>query len=130
MKEVRYYEAEDGTKFEDEGKCRKYEILCRLRKNEKDFSVFRSDGSPYPFVRDDELTNPEYVFYIKANTESAFDVIVDWFYYFGVPCPFENEWAEDCICDLYGYLTIEKSEGWTNINELHNELSKALEKMG
>lgn len=130
MTEVIYYVADDGTRFEDEGKCRRYEILCQLRENEKDFSVFRSDGSPCDFANGDELVDPECVFYIKANTESAIRAIVDWFYYFGVYCPYEDRWTENSICDLYGYLIAEGHEGWTNINQMYNELSTALEKMG
>lgn len=130
MTEVIYYIADDGTKFEDEGECRRYEILCLLRENEKDFAVFRSDSTHFPYEKCNELADPEYVFYIKANTERAVEAIREWFDYFGVRCPFEDKWAEECMCDLWGYVKLNGYTEWTNINEEHNNLSIMLEKMG
>lgn len=127
MKEVRYYEADDGTKFDDEGECRRYEIFVALKSNEKDFSVYDYDQTKINFCVDEELEAPDQVFYIKVDTELAVYALIDWFDFCGVRHPFEYRYPERCIGHWMYDENRRYENCWVRIEEIHDRIHNILD---
>ena len=127
MKEIRYFEAEDGTKFDNEGECRRYEIFLELKNNEKDFSVYYYDQTKFSFCFDGELAAPDNVFYIKVNTEDAVCALIEWFDFFGVRHPFEYRYPNRCIGHWMYDENRKYEDCWVRIEEVHERIHNILD---
>jgi hypothetical protein len=132
MKEICYYEADDGTKFDNEGECRRYEIFVALKSNEKDFSVYYYDQTKINFCVDDaeKLETPDNVFYIKVDTESAVCALIEWFDFFGVRHPFEYRYPERCIGHWIYDENRRYEDCWVKIEEVHDRIHNILDNFG
>lgn len=125
MKEIIYYEAYDGTRFEDAGECADYEHKIKLNQYKNDFKIFNSNREELDF--NNENVTQDDVFYIIIKSPAAADTISDWFEYYGAENPFENcggwrsavgTWAYKD--DYYG------SEGWYKIESELDRLQELL----
>ena len=127
MKEVCYYEADDGTKFDNEEECRRYEIFLELKNNEKDFSVYYYDQTKISFCLDGELESPDDVFFIKVDTESAVCALIEWFDFFGVRHPFEYRYPNRCIGHWMYDESRKYEDCWVRIEEIHERIHSILD---
>ena len=127
MKEIRYFEAEDGTRFENESECRMYELLKLLEANKKDFDVYYYDQTRITFDWKAELQIPDDVFFIKVDTESAVCALIEWFDYFGVRHPFEYRYPERCIGHWMYDENRRYEDCWVRIEEVHERIHNILD---
>ena len=127
MKEICYYEADDGTKFDNEEECRRYEIFLELKNNEKDFSVYYYDQTKNSFCLDGELEAPDDVFFIKVDTESAVCALIEWFDFFGVRHPVEYRYPNRCIGHWMYDENRRYEDCWVRIEEVHERIHSILD---
>lgn len=128
MKEVRYFEAEDGTQFEYESECRLYELLKQLEANKKDFDVYYYDQTRIIFDWKAELQAPDDVFFIKVDTDLAVCALVEWFDYFGVRHPFEDRHPNRCIGHWMYDESRQYDDCWVRLEEVHERIHSLLDK--
>ena len=117
MKEIRFWQADDGTKFDDEYECIEYERKTIL-KNHKDDFVFLDCNREAISIEDAKTDNICYI--IVKNQKYAYD-IGSWFESDGCPDPF------------YGfYPNVEGTWVWGDILEMGDEwvhLESEIEKL-
>jgi hypothetical protein len=65
MEKMVYFIAEDGTQFEDEWECERYEERLHIKEVFESFSCYDGDGCPLD--TDDENFNPDDVCYILVK---------------------------------------------------------------
>lgn len=102
MKEIRYYEAEDGTRFEDEDDCIIYEnelIFNELRKNNK-IMILKKDLSVI-----EEIGDLQYWYHIFAKDNETINIINDVMEALDLYRPFYDsdevyKVKENCYCVL------------------------------
>ena len=92
MKEIHYYLAEDGTKFDDRWDCMRYERQKQLEECKDDFQFFDYDRRPIAL----EDATTENVYYIVVNTNRAAEVVGNWFTDDCCVDPFDG-FYEECI---------------------------------
>ena len=91
MKEVRYWVAEDGTRFNDYFDCYQYERKTELRKFKNDFIFFDVDCRLLSIDR----ANTDNIEYIIVKTIECAEMLNEWFEEDGVTSPFENRPNEE-----------------------------------
>ena len=127
MKEIRYYEANDGTQFEHESDCREYELAQELLKNEKDFKIYNYNQEKLSFVSNGILQAPDLVFYIEVKTEKAVCALIEWFEWFDVRCPFECRYPNHCIGHWMYDENRRYEDCWVRIEEVHDRIHSILD---
>ena len=91
MTEVKYWVAEDETKFNDYWDCYQYERKTELRKFKNDFTFFDVHCKPLSIDR----ANTDNIEYIIVKTIECTEMLNDWFEEDGVVSPFENRPKEE-----------------------------------
>ena len=86
MREVFYYESEDGKKFDNYWDCKNYERNQFLQKSNSDFKFFDEDGNPIGI----EQADTSKVNCIVIKTRDAADVVERWFEDDSWDSPFEG----------------------------------------
>ena len=120
MTEIRYWIAEDGTKFEDEWECIEYERKIKLEKYKDDFVFLDHRKDIIPI---EEVTTAEVIYIIVKNDRCA-ETIGEWFTSDACVDPFEGVY-EHCVGTwVYGEV-IDKGDEWIKL-ELEIEKLKTL----
>ena len=123
MKTIIYYLADDGTRFDDEYKCRDYERAEHLKKYSDHFSFYDKNRKEINF--NDEFDGED-VFYVKVNDAIGAEIVSDYWEEVGMENPIWGEvyndprhlgvWGYDC-CGI---------GGWTNISNLLDDIKSEL----
>ena len=122
MKEVCYYVADDGKKFDDRWECIAYERQKQLEECEDEFVFFDYYKRKLPI----EYATAEKVCYIIIKTNRAAEVVGDWFNDDGCIDPFDG-FYEKCIGTWAYGEEIDKGDGWFKL-ELEIEKLQTLYK--
>lgn len=123
MREICYYEANDGKRFDDRWDCIQYERQKQLEECKDEFIFFDDHREKLAF----EDATTENVIYIIIKTDRAAEVVGHWF-------------RDDCCVDPFGGLykncvgtwvygeIIDKGDDWfkleTEIKNLQNLLEE------
>ena len=111
MREVKYYLADDGTKFENEKECVQYESQQKLKEHINDFQFFDRNKNPIPIEEADEMK----VDIIVINTPAAATYVGEWFEDRGCYNPFcDCEFEHEVGTWVYGD-TIDRGDDWFKI---------------
>lgn len=86
MQEVRYWLADDGTKFEEEWDCVQYERQTKLKECNNDFVFYDYHKRVIPI----EEASTDRVCYILIKTPAAADYVGEWFESDSCDNPFEG----------------------------------------
>ena len=81
------YIADDGTTFEDENECYKYERGLMLKKCERNIHMWDYNFQPISITGPQALDN---VFYITCDTADAVKIISNWFEDMRCSSPFDG----------------------------------------
>lgn len=126
MKEVCYYVAEDGKRFNDRWDCIEYERQKQLEECKDEFVLL--DYHKEKISLKDATT--EKVCYIIIKTDRAAEVVGEWFSDDSCIDPFDGIYKECVGTWVYGE-EIDKGDGWykleleiEQLQTLHNELNK------
>lgn len=123
MKEIIYYEAYDGTRFEDAGECADYEQKSKLNQYKNEFKIFNYNREELDF--NDENVTQDDVFYIIIKSPAAADTISDWFEYYGAGNPFGDCGWRDVV-GTWAYDDSYETEGWYKVEKKLDELQTIL----
>jgi hypothetical protein len=125
MKEICYYEADDGKRFDDRWDCIAYERQKQLEECKDEF-VFLN-------YRKEKLTlknaTTENVVYIIIKTERAARVIGDWFDDDGCIDPFDGIYEECVGTWVYSGVLNEGSDEWLKLELEIEQLKTLLEEL-
>ena len=117
MKEVKYWEAEDGTKFETYWECHQYERNIKLQKFKNDFIFFDESRKP---LNINEI-NTANVNYLIVKTIECAKNLEEWFEETGLENPFEIRPDKEKI----GTFRWEDSAGeWRRVEDELAELDR------
>ena len=110
MTEIRYWVAEDGTKFDDEWECAQYERKIKLEKYKDDFVFLDHRKDTIPI---EEVTTSEVIYIIVKNDRCA-EAIGEWFISDECADPFDGVY-EQCVGTwVYGEV-IDRSDEWIKL---------------
>ena len=124
MKEVRYYVAEDGKKFEDKYECLDYERQKMLEKVCDEFIFL--DYHKNPIATEDARTDD--VNYIVIKTDRAAEVVGKWFDSDGCLDPFDGVY-EQCVGTwAYGDI-FDKDDEWIKLELAVEQLQTLIEEL-
>ena len=110
MKEVCYYIADDGKRFDDRWNCIAYERRINLEKHKDEFQFFNYRKEPIPI---EEATTDEVV-YIVVKSESCAEAIGDWFNSDSCEDPFDGVYCECVGTWVYGDV-IDRGDEWLKL---------------
>ena len=111
MKKVCYYVADDGTKFDDEYKCIRYERKKKLEKCKDEFVLY-DEGKNIIFP---EEANVEQICVIVIKTPLAAECVGEWFEDKGYYSPFCGcEFGYEVGTWVYGEL-VEMGDEWVKL---------------
>ena len=110
MKEICYYVADDGKKFDDRWECIEYERRKALEAHKDEFQFFNFRKEPIPV----EEATTENVTYIVVKSESCTEVIGDWFKNDGCEDPFDGAYCECVGTWVYGDV-IDRGDEWVKL---------------
>ena len=124
MQEVRYWLANDGTKFDDEYDCIRYERKKKLEDYKDDF-VFYDEQKNIIFP---EEANADQIFIVVIKTPDAAKSVGEWFEDDGCYSPFDGcEIGHEVGTWVYGDL-LEMGDEWikleSEIERLQNFLAE------
>jgi hypothetical protein len=123
MIEIRYWVAEDGTRFDDEYDCIQYERKKKLEEYKDDF-VFYDEQLNIIFP---EEANTEQVCIIVVKTHSVSEYIGEWFEYDGCENPFCGcEFGRQVGTWVYGDIINEGNE-WIKLEDKIEKLQNLIE---
>lgn len=115
-----YYIADDGTTFEDEDECYKYERDLVLKKCERDIHMWDCNFQPISITDPQALDK---VFYLTCDTVDAVDIMSDWFEDMHCSSPFNG-------CIDYSYATSRhyyyQDNKWHEADELIEKVRKMI----
>lgn len=110
MKEVCYYVADDGKKFNDRWDCLQYERRVNLEKHKDEFQFFNYRKEPFPI----EKATTENVVYIVVKSDNCAEVIGEWFESDGCGDPFGGVYCECVGTWVYGDA-ISRGDEWLKL---------------
>ena len=123
MKEVCYWVADDGTRFDDEYKCRDYELAEHLKKHSDHFSFYDRNKKEINF--NDEFDGED-IFYVKVNDAIGAEVVSDYWEDIGMENPIVGmNYDDPCHLGVWGYDVVGRG-GWTNITNLLDDIKSEL----
>lgn len=120
MKEICYYVADDGKKFDDRWDCIAYERRVNLEKHKDEFQFFNYRKEPIPI----EEATTEDVTYIVVKSEECATAVGEWFESDGCEDPFEGVYCECVGTWVYGEA-IDRGDEWLKL-ELEIEQMQSL----
>ena len=125
MTEIRYWIADDGTKFDDEFDCGQYEKMQKLREYREDIAFYNYRLEPIPL----ESAEPQLINIIRVKSIMAADCIYEWFELEGYNSPFESFNLETSVGTwVYGEL-IDEGDEWIKLEDKIASLQNLLEKI-
>lgn len=111
MIEIRFWQADDGTKFDDEYDCIQYERKKKLEDYKKDFIFYDYNKCLIP----PEEANAERICIIVVKTPAAAEYIGEWFESDGCCSPFDGcEFGHEVGTWVYGEL-LEMGDEWVKL---------------
>ena len=120
MKEICYYLADDGKKFDDRWECIAYERQKTLEAHKDEFQFFDYYKKPIPI----EEATTDLVMYIVIKSDNCAEAIDDWFNGDDCESPFEGKYCECVGTWVYGDI-IDNGDGWFKL-ELEIEKMQTL----
>ena len=123
MKEVCYYVAYDGKKFDDRWDCIEYERRVNLKKYKDDFIFLDYRRNVIPI---EQATTAKVMYIIVKNAKCA-EVISEWFESDNCQNPFDGFYYEIEGTWVYGSVFNEDSDEWLKL-ELEIEKLQTLHK--
>lgn len=91
MKEMIYYLAFDGKKFDEEDDCIQYEWQLKYEKVKNDLKLYKEDYKETKF----DYRDAGDLYGIKCSSLEAMNFIVEWFMDYGTELPFNSHDAEN-----------------------------------
>lgn len=124
MKEIIFYLADDGKKFDYEHECIQYEWQLKYEKVKNDLKLYNEDYKETKF----DYREAEDLYCIKCLSLEAMQFIFEWFMEFGTTLPFnsrdiENEEKLGIWCWRTHY-----PEGWYHLDGELAELNELISK--
>lgn len=110
MKEICYYLADDGKRFDDRWECIEYERRKALEAHKDEFQFLNYRKEPIPI---EEATTAN-VMYIIVKFNSCAEAIGDWFDSDGCGNPFEEVYCECVGTWVYGEV-IDRGDEWLKL---------------
>lgn len=110
MKEIHYYLADDGKKFDDRWECFEYEKRKAIKAHKDEFQFLDYNKEPIPI----EEATGENIIYIIVKSDNCAEAISDWFNCEGCEDPFCGEYSECVGTWVYGE-TIDRSDEWLKL---------------
>ena len=123
MKEVCYYVADDGKRFDDRWECIEHERRVNLEKHKEDFVFLDCHKNVIPI---EQATTEEVTYIIIKNAECA-ETIGEWFESDGCLNPFDEFYYEIEGTWVYGSVFNKGSDEWLKL-ELEIEKLQTLHK--
>ena len=125
MVEIRFWQADDGTKFDDEYDCIRYERKKKLEKCKDEF-VFYDERKNIIFP---EEANVEQICIIVIKTPAAAEYIGEWFESDGYFSPFCGcEFGHEVGTWVYGEL-VELGDEWVKLEAEIERLQTLLDEV-
>ena len=124
MKKVSYYEADDGTKFEDERECFDYEFKQKIKDiMGKDLKLFNENREE---ITDCSFESVYDAFAIQVLTIKGAKFLVEWANEYGVESPFDSWDIENKDEDLLGTWVYDAFDrgGWTHLDKFKREVDE------
>lgn len=110
MKEVCYYVADDGKKFDDRWECIEYERRKALEAHKDDFVFLNYRKEPIPI----EEATTEDVMYIVVKSDNCAEAIGEWFDTDSCADPFDGVYCECVGTWVYGYV-LDRGDEWLKL---------------
>ena len=111
MIEIRFWQADDGTKFDEEYDCIRYERKKKLEDYKDDFVLYDYNKCLIP----PEETDTEKICIIVVKTPAAAEYISEWFESDGCYSPFDGcEFGHEVGTWVYGEL-VEMGGEWIKL---------------
>ena len=110
MKEICYFLADDGKRFDDRWECIEYERRKALEAHKDEFQFFNYRKEPIPI----EEATTEKVMYIVVKSDNCTEAIDDWFDSDGCGEPFGGVYCECVGTWVYGEA-IGMSDEWLKL---------------
>ena len=123
MKEVCYYLADDGKRFDDRWECIEYEKRTALEAHKDEFVFLDVGKNVIPI---EQATTEEVIYIIVKNAKCA-EAIGEWFESDSCQNPFDGFYYEVEGTWVYGDILNEGSDEWLNL-ELEIEKLQTLHK--
>ena len=120
MKEICYYLADDGTKFDTHWECSEYERQKVLEAHKDEFQFFDYSKKPIPI----EEARTESIVYIIIKSDACVEMLGRWFIDYGCLDPFEGVYCECVGTWVYGEI-IDRGDEWFKL-ELEIEKMQTL----
>ena len=120
MKEIHYYLANDGKKFDDRWECIEYERRKALEAHKDEFQFFNYRKEPIPI----EEAKVESIEYIIVKSDACAEVLGEWFEDNGCINPFDGVYCECVGTWVYGEI-IDRGDEWFKL-ELEIEKMQTL----
>lgn len=123
MTEIRYWVADDGTKFDEEWDCIQYERKQKIEEYKEDIKLYRYNLEPIPI----EQARPDMLSIIKVNSIMAADCIHEWFTEEGYESPFYGHSLESMVGTwVYGEL-IDEGDEWIKLEDKIEKLQNLID---
>ena len=111
MIEIRFWQADDGTKFDEEYECIRYERKKKLEEYKDDFVFYDYNKCLIP----PEDADTEKICIIVVKTPAAAEYIGEWFEDDGCCSPFDGcEFGHEVGTWVYGEL-VELGDEWVKL---------------
>ena len=110
MKEIHYFLADDGKKFDSHWECAEYERQKYLEMHKDKFQFFNYRKEPISV----EYVTAEEIVYIIVKSDSAAEVIGKWFLQKGCLDPFAGVYLECVGTWVYGEV-IDRGDEWVKL---------------
>lgn len=124
MKEICYYLADDGKRFDDRWECIEYERRKALEAHKDEFIFLDYHKNVIPI----EQATTESVMYIVVKSESCTEAIGDWFNSDGCEDPFDGVYCECVGTWVYGEI-IDKGDEWFKLELEIEKLQTLIEEL-
>ena len=124
MKEVCYYLADDGTRFETERDCFNYEFEQKMKdKIGKDLKMFDEDYKEITNYTFDSIYD---AFAIQVLTIDGAKFLVEWGEEYGIEVPFDSWTINNKDEDLLGAWAYDVLDygGWTHLDKLKRKVDE------
>lgn len=123
MIEIRFWQADDGTKFDEEYDCIQYERKKKLEECKDDF-VFYNEQLNIIFP---EEADTEQVCIIVVKTPAAAEYIGEWFEYDGCENPFYGcKFGHEVGTWVYGEL-VKMGDEWVKLEDKIEKLQNLID---
>lgn len=120
MREIRQWQAYDGTIFDDEEKCREYETEKKIAsiENEVIFYNYQNKVIDAPF----NTINPSVIYGMVIKSKKAMEIVKDYFEQYDSITPIDFETEEDGC-----WVWSDEKSDWLMVEKVKEEIEEKLE---